>query len=469
MPDFNQLDPVLDAWAEREHIAGYSACIMGPEGEAYTRCGGVMNAGGRAPDPDTIYGVGSISKSLTALCCCILACEGRLELDAPVASLVPGFSLPGQPREAVTVRHLLCHTSGLPPMEALEWSSAMNTVGRPADEDILTLRRSAPNAVRTLDDVLCCIAGCPHPAICAPGEHMSYSNEGYAVLSYIADRAADMPLERFMAERVFRPLGMTRSLLDGGIDGARRLGNLTSLFAWKDGAHACCDGWTVLPPYRGCAMVKSTARDIAAYMRALSNRGRRGGVQAVPAAAVELMLGAGHPLSPSPVMCMGIYKRAFRGHVICDHGGALYGLSAKQALLLDEGYGFALLTNENDAGLDRAMWAMENAVLGLPAEESHEWFVPSGLPFSRPDMISGEYAAYEGLRSCLLVSGDAEKARLGGAPVRLVPCGGTRFLALREDGALASRLTFHIRSGRAWGVTVGSRIFLREMQAGPNV
>ena len=467
MTDFNSLDRYLDAWAGRGHIAGYSACIMGPEGEVYTRCGGVMNAEGRAPDPDTIYGVGSLSKSLTALCCCILACEGRLDLDAPVSSLIPEFRLPGQPPEAVTVRHLLTHTSGLPPMEVLEWSSVMNTTGRPAGEDDLALRRSAPNAMRTLDDVLDYVARCPHPPVCAPGEYLSYSNEGYAVLSYIVDRAAGVPLERFMAERIFRPLGMTRSLLDNGVEESRALGNLTSLFDWQDGARLCSDGWTILPPFRGCAMVKSTARDIAAYTRALSDRGRRGGVQVIPAGAVELMLGAGHPLSPVPVMCMGIYKRAFRGHVICDHGGALYGLSAKQALLLDEGFGFALLTNENDASLDPAMWAMENAVLGLPPEESHEWFRPSGVPFSRPDMIAGEYAAYEGLKSSLLVSEDAGGARLAGDSVRLVPCGGTRFLALREDGSLASRLTFHIRDGRAWGVTAGSRIYLREPQAGP--
>ena len=72
MPDWKALDETLARWAEEGHIAGFSACILGPEGEAYTRCGGVINKEGRNPDPDTVYGIASLSKSLTALCACIL-------------------------------------------------------------------------------------------------------------------------------------------------------------------------------------------------------------------------------------------------------------------------------------------------------------------------------------------------------------------------------------------------------------
>ncbi len=464
MPDWKALDETLARWAEEGHIAGFSACILGPEGEVYTRCGGVINKEGRNPDPDTVYGIASLSKSLTALCACILHDEGRLNLDDPVARYVPGFRLPGQPDEAVTVRSLCMHTSGLPPMEVLEWSSAMNTTGRGPDEDTEALRRSAPNRMETLQQVLDYIAVCPHPPVGAPGEQVSYSNEGFAVLSYVVDAAAGMPLEQFMLERIFRPLGMTRSILDNGIEESRRLsgGNITSLFSWQDGRQVCDDGWTMLPPFRGCAMVKSTARDLAAYYRALSNMGMHEGRQAIPRGAVELMLGSGHPLSPEPVMCMGIYKSVWNGHVICDHGGALHGVSAKGALLLGEGYGFALLTNESDAALNGAMWAMENAVLSLPLDTSHEWYVPSGQTFSAPAMLAGTYASYEGLPSRLTISCDPLCASQDGRPLSLVHCGGLRFTALEPDGSLSSRLLFHIRDGAAWGVTVGSRIYLRE-------
>ncbi len=464
MSDWKALDAFLSGWAQRQHVAGYSACILGPEGEVYTRSGGVISRDGRQPDADTVYGIASLSKSLTALCACILHDEGRLSLEDPVSRYVPGFRLPGQPDEAVTVRHLCMHTSGLPPMEVLEWSSAMNTTGRGDDEDTEALKASAPNRMETIGQVLEYISACPHPPVGAPGEQFSYSNEGFAVLSYVVDAAAGMPLEQFMQERIFAPLGMTRSILDNGTEKARALsgGNFTSLFSWDGERQVCDDGWTLLPPFRGCAMVKSTARDLAAYYRALSNMGMHEGRQAIPRGAVECMLGSAHPLSEEPVMCMGIYKSAWNGHVICDHGGALHGVSSKGALLLHEGYGFALLTNEGGAALNEAMWAMENAVLDLPLEKSHEWYIPSGRAFSAPGMLEGTYTDYEGLPSVLTVCASPLSARQNDTDLTLVHCGGLRFMALEKDGSLSNRLLFHIRDGRAWGVTVGSRIFLRE-------
>src|SRR5699024_618342 len=107
------------------------------------------------------------------------------------------------------------------------------------------------NDMRTIDQVIDYIANCAYPTVGAPGENMSYCNEGYAVLSYEVDQAAGMPLEAFCAERIFRPLGMLRTVMDDDCAGARALagGNITSLFEKDDGgALTCDDAWSVLPP-----------------------------------------------------------------------------------------------------------------------------------------------------------------------------------------------------------------------------
>ena len=460
----------LDRWQAQNQIAGYSATILGPDGPLFMHSAGVMNPAGRKPDQDTLFGVGSLSKGITALCACILCAEGRLDLEAPVQDYVPDFRLPGQPAEAVSVRSLLAHRSGLPPMEALEWASAMNSTGRRIDEETARLRASAPGRMDSLAELLSYIAACPHPPVGAPGEHFSYSNEGYAVLSAVIDAAAGQPLEDFMAERVFAPLGMTRSLLDSGVDASRALsgGNLTALFTFEDGAQTCDEGWSILPPYRGCAMVKSTSRDMAAFYRALAAYGLHEGRQAIPREAVELMLGAAHPLSPRPQMCLGLYKRLDRGHVLCEHGGALHGVAAKGALLLGEGIGLALLSNQSGGALEPAMDAMMNAVLGRPLEARSEPFVPSGRAFSAPQMLEGAYGCYEGLPDLLQVFASPELYALrGGETLRLVHCGEMRFTALSADGRLVARLTFLIRDAKAWGVRVGSRIFLCEPAQDP--
>ena len=324
MFDKKALDAHMTYWYEKKNLAGVSACIMGPDGLVYTYNHGFRDAGESiCPDCDTMFGIASMSKSITALCACILDCEGKLSIHDPVCKYLPDFSVPGQPKEAVTIRHLAMHTAGIPPMEPLEWSIAMNSVDRSESEWLLAMRRTSPNQMDTIEDILTYVANCGYHTLGAPGEVMSYSNESFAILSYVIDKAAGMPLEQFMAERIFAPLGMTRTILDNGIEDSIALsgGNITSLFEIDNGKRECDDNWSILPPFRGCAMVKSTSRDIAAYYRMIANYGMHEGRQVIPAQAIELLCGKYHPLTELNAMCCGINKRPFAGHVICEHSG----------------------------------------------------------------------------------------------------------------------------------------------------
>ena len=466
--DKKALDAHLGFWANKKNLAGVSACIMGPEGMVYA-----WNHGFRdleqsiMPDHDTMYGIASMSKSITALCACILHTEGRLSIHDPVIDYLPDFRVPGQPKEAVTIRHLAMHTSGIPPMEPLEWSIAMNSVDRSESEWLLTMRRTAPNRMDKIEQIIDYIAASGYHTLGAPGEVMSYSNEGYAILSYVVDKAAGMPLEQFMHERIFAPLGMTRSILDNGVDAARALsgGNITSLFEMNDGRREGDDCWSILPPFRGCAMVKSTARDMAVYYRMLSLFGMHEGRQVIPREAVELLCGKYHALPELNAMCMGINKRPFEDHVLCEHSGGLHGVSTKGGLLLGEGYGFSVLCNQGDEDMDELMWGLYNAVMGMPLDRSHRWFNPVGRAFSAPEMITGTYIGHEGVPSVLTIEekdGRLTRTR-DGATTAFAWCGGTRFLSYdpEKDYDQGVRHEFLIRDGKAWAVRCGTRVFER--------
>ena len=266
------------------------------------------------------------------------------------------------------------------------------------------------------------------------------------------------------------PLGMTRTILDNGVKAARALsgGNITSLFEVEDGRRTCDDCWSVLPPFRGCAMVKSTSRDMAAYYRMIANMGMHEGKQAIPAHAVDLLVGRYHPLSHLMTMCMGLNKREFAGHVVCEHAGGLHGVSSKGALLLGEGYGFAVLCNQGDEDMDALLYGMLCAVMGLPLATNMDWFTPAGRDFSAPHMIRGRYIGHEGVPSILCIHCEEDGSHLRGTrdgeDLRLVYCGGARFLAVKPDApdTVVCHLEFLIRAGRAWGVRVGTRVFERD-------
>ena len=97
--------------------------------------------------------------------------------------------MPGNPKDSVTIRHLCMHTAGIPPMEPLEWSIAVNTPGRDSDW-ARQLKKTAPNKMDTIEQIIAYIAEGKYQTLGAPGECMSYSNEGYAVLCYLIDAAA---------------------------------------------------------------------------------------------------------------------------------------------------------------------------------------------------------------------------------------------------------------------------------------
>jgi CubicO group peptidase (beta-lactamase class C family) len=462
--DTKAVDEKIAQIMARDGFAGVSVCVKGPEGTVFEKGYGFRDAQRSvAPDPDTMFGIASMSKSITALALAILETEGRLSLDDPVYKYFPDFSVPGAAKDAVTLRTLAMHTSGIPPMEPLEWSIAMNSANRES-EWCDAMRRSAPNSMSTIDQIIEYIAGCSYPTVGAPGENMSYCNEGYAILSYVADMAAGVPLEQFCMERIFRPLGMTRTIMDDDCADARTLsgGNITSLFEEENGELICDDDWSVLPPFRGCAMVKSTARDMAAYYRCLANGGMHEGRQAIPADAVDALIGPWVPAGSIACYGLGLYKRVKCGHTICEHSGGLHGVSTKGGLLLGEGYGFAVLCNEGDRDMDDIMWVLYNAVMGLPLETSHRWFVPVGRDFSDPEMLAGRYICHEGVPAFVTVDAEADlTAVVGENSTRLIYCGGTRFLAMdaEKQDSVRARLEFFIRDGHAWGVRCGSRIY----------
>ena len=462
-----ELDRSLARRTAERKLPGVAVCIRGPEGVVFSKGYGHRDGAGKLPvDEDTIFGVASMSKSMTALALAILETEGKLSLEDPVVRYFPTFRVPGNPRQDVTLWHLATHTAGIPPMEPLEWSIAMNTPGRESQWS-RTLRSSAPNPMSTIGQVIDYIAQGDYPTLGAAGEVMSYSNEGYAILSYVVDQAAGIPLEQFLMERVFRPLGMTRTVMDVDGSEAKALsgGNISALFDLDDDGNLTWDEvWSTLPPFRGSACVRSTAHDMARYYQCLSNGGVLDGVRCLPAAAVERLAGRAFPTQEKAVYCLGLNKRELEGHVYCEHSGGLHGVSSEGGYLQGENYGFVVLCNQGEVDVTDLLWSLYNAVTGRPIEAHHRWLRPAEGTFSEPEMLTGSYLCHEGIpvRFTVTEKNGALRARKDDTDLDLVWCGGTWFQQVDGSGAVLGRCHFLVRNGQAWGVQVYTRVYQRE-------
>ena len=226
--------------------------------------------------PDTVFDAASLSKVLsTAPSVLLLAEEGKLDLEAPLVRYLPECANGG--KEAITVRQLLTHSSGLP----------AGLPARPAWEG------------REASLALACTQAPTH----APGSLFRYSDINYVLLGHLVERVAGMPLERFAQQRIFTPLGMadTGYLPLARTPAARIAPTQRGPDAVDASLHADLAPGQMLagvvhdPTVRrmggvgGSAGVFSTARDVARFGRMLVGGGELDGVRVLSRESVRLL------------------------------------------------------------------------------------------------------------------------------------------------------------------------------------
>lgn len=461
------LDEYLQNLFNERGYPGMSFTIRGPEGIIYDKGFGYRNMEKQLPiDGDTVFGIGSMSKTFTALACCMLHVEGKLHLDDPISKYIPGFHISGIPDECMTIKSFGTHRSGIPAMKPMEWSIAMNSIERET-EWYRYMRETSPNQMDEDEQVINYIKQQNYELLGAPGEYMSYLNEGFVLLTVVVERASGMPLGTYLREKIFKPVGMTRSLLD--LDGSQAKemaeGNISSLFDRLDNdEYVWDDNWSVFPPFRGAACVKSTTHDLSRFYLMLDNKGKVDGKQIIPAEVIDLLCGRSFPLQAEPYYCMGLWKSNTHGEQLLEHCGALRGISC-QAGVVEGKYSIAAFCNEGNLGLDEFVWPCYNFIMGLPLTEKHYWAMPSGNVFSEPEALCGDYVSNESMPSHIIVSIDEGRlvADFDGLKVELLYCSEAIFAVVSHDEPekRVNTFKFHIRDGKAWGVKCGYRIFQR--------
>ena len=141
--------------------------------------------------PDTIFEAGSVSKQFTAAAVLLLARDGKLSLDDAVRKYIPELPDYGTP---LTIRHMLNHASGL-----RDWGSLEGVAGWPRGSRVYT-------HAHVLE-----IVSRQRALNFTPGSHYSYSNSNYNLAAIIVSRVSGKSFADFSRDRIFQPLGMTRT------------------------------------------------------------------------------------------------------------------------------------------------------------------------------------------------------------------------------------------------------------------
>jgi CubicO group peptidase (beta-lactamase class C family) len=281
----------------------------------------VRHARGRLPDgrimsaSTLVYGA-SLTKQIVATCIARLASAGTIDVDQPIAEWFPDF--PGWTNE-IRVRHLLHHTAGLP------------------EEDPLKARMRELGLTRRTNETMLAAVATYSQLPSQPGEEHRYSNVGYVVLARIVEITTGVPLATHVAATIFRPLGMSQSLLWSGPE------------RYPAGANGL-DPDVLTPHSVGDGGMWTSADDMARWIRAMNDDAF--GVRDL--LMTKAILNDGSPFD----YAWGISVTSEHGVNVCSHGGGWPGSYSLMSWLPERGTGFVAFTITGGEPLDQVSQAL---------------------------------------------------------------------------------------------------------------
>ncbi|HET7248025.1 MAG TPA: serine hydrolase domain-containing protein [Streptosporangiaceae bacterium] len=316
---------------------------------------GVADIESGAPvDEDTVFRIASVTKTMTAIAVMQLCELGLVDLDAPASDYLRAYRLiPAKARfRPATLRHLLTHTAGVRAARtAADLFRPVMGWGVPAG-------RPVPSLAEYYRDGL-------HIDV-EPGTRWAYSNHGFATVGQIVEDVSGLPFGRYLAERIFGPLGMDSTDLTRS---ARVRARVATGYQMRSAGPVPVRDYENIPA--GGGSVYSTTRDMTRYAAALLGGGTGAHGQVLRPQTVARMFQPHYQPDPRiPGMGLGFFRDEIAGHRTVGHDGIWTGFHAALLLAPDDGTGVVALANTGPfnpvAAPGPVVHAVLRSLLGLP-------------------------------------------------------------------------------------------------------
>jgi len=387
----------IPLYMEDSRMPGFSIAVVHDGETIYAEGFGLRDTQKVLPaTPDTLYGIGSITKSFVAIGIMQLVEAGEISLDDPVSKHIP-FEL-GMPDDPITIHHLLTHSLGIP-------SLATSTV---AISRGLGLDTGVP--LGSAADFYRLVNGAEDEIVAEPGERFFYHNAAWRMLGAIIQEKSGVPFHKYLKENVIDPLGMERTTL--------------SLTAFQsDPDHILPHlktGDSVQPsrfPYpnpddnldfsfiTAAGGIVSSVNEMTRCVNAQIDKGKTASGRLASEASFEKMqelhihrpdryygeYGYGFGLSITP---------EFLGHKMIAHGGSIAVSTAYMAFVPDLKAGVVMMGNSS--GMDYGTIA--ESVLAILMGKDPAEVIPALVIRERMKRLQGSYEVYRGLERLEVVS-----------------------------------------------------------------
>jgi CubicO group peptidase (beta-lactamase class C family) len=339
------LDTIVPALMKRYDVPGAALAVVRGNKIVALKGFGIARTrdNARVDSARTLFQLGSIGSLFVATAVMQQLYPFYAELDEDVNSFLE-FQIPKTWPEPVTLERLLTHTAGFDERVIGSAAPSLDSVGPIAPY----LRANIPNR------------GWP------PGKVIGYSTYGYALAAHVVERMSGIPFDRYARERIFVPLGMTRTFYL----------RVPNPFASEIADGHVCDGATcsaapeVFPRAWPVGVVYSSAGDMAQFLIAQLNKGASANGRALDSGAVTLMQEQ-HFTADSllPGISFGFFNQRHRGHQVLTQSGRVPGTNNLLLLVPDKKLGFYLVANGGRAAFGAALRDTLLALL-IPADSA---------------------------------------------------------------------------------------------------
>lgn len=346
----DSLDRYVESALKDWQIPGAAVCIV-KDGKVVLMKGyGSTEMGGTEKvDENTLFMIGSNTKAFTATALAMLANDKKLSLDDKVTKWIPSFKLDNTAAgEQAIIRDLLCHRIGFMTFQG--------------DFTYWTSNLSRAEVIEKMSHI---------KAVYPFRTTWGYTNAAFLTAGEIIPKASGLQWEDFVKEKIFTPLGMTRTLaLSKDLPAATN----------KCGAYTMADGKLVKIPY--CSIdnlapagsISSSVNDMSKWILMLLDNGRYEGKEVVPSAAIaqtrwpHSILGNGGARfnrGHFALYGLGWFLSEYCGRKIVAHTGGVNGFVTSVTLLPEEKLGILVFTNTDQNNFYEALkWEIMDAYLG---------------------------------------------------------------------------------------------------------
>lgn len=312
--DAERIDEVVSAEAD---TGAYMGAVLVAKGDEILLDKGYGSANLEwdiANTPAAKFRIGSVTKQFTAASILLLQEQGKLTLDAPVKTYLPDAPAAW---DAITVRHLLQHTSGLANVTSL---------------DAFARQKYLPTTRAELTAMFA-----DEPLEFAPGEKWEYSNSGYVLLSTIVEEVSGQDYADFVKANIFDPLGMDDTAIDVSADIVARR---ASGYFPSEGGPKNADYVNMEIP-TGAGALYSTTHDLLKWQRGLF------GGQVLSSDSLAAMTAPGVPAMGEATYGLGVLVTENDDGRMVWHGGGIEGFNAMLMHDPDDAITVVVLANIN--------------------------------------------------------------------------------------------------------------------------